>query len=151
MNKDYIIEQLKEQIQNFQAVTRAEKIGKVLEVGDGVARITGLRDLMSQEMVEFPNGVLGVALNLEEDVAGIMILGEHRGIKEGDEVKSTGKILSVPVSEQMMGRVINALGMSIDGKGDIKAKQFYPTERIAPGVITRQSVNAPPANWDQSD
>src|SRR3972149_6001234 len=143
MNKDYIIEQLKEQIQNFQAVTRAEKIGKVLEVGDGVARITGLRDLMSQEMVEFPNGVLGVALNLEEDVAGIMILGEHRGIKEGDEVKSTGKILSVPVSEQMMGRVINALGTPIDGKGDIKAKQFYPAERIAPGVITRQSVNAP--------
>src|SRR3989304_3306434 len=143
MNKDYIIEQLKEHIQNFQAVTRAEKIGKVLEVGDGIARITGLRNLMSQEMVEFPNGVLGVALNLEEDVAGIMILGEHRGIKEGDEVKSTGKILSVPVSEQMMGRVINALGMPIDGKGDIKAKQFYPAERIAPGVITRQSVNAP--------
>ena len=143
MNKDYIIEQLREQIQNFQAVTRVEKIGKVLEVGDGIARITGLRNLMSQEMVEFPNGVLGVALNLEEDVAGIMILGEHRGIKEGDEVKSTGKILSVPVSEQMMERVINALGMPIDGKGDIKAERFYPTERIAPGVITRQSVNAP--------
>jgi F-type H+-transporting ATPase subunit alpha len=143
MNKDYIIEQLKKQIADFKSEVATEKVGKVVEIGDGVARISGLSDCMASEMLEFGNGVFGVALNLEEDRIGAMILGEYRDIKEGDEVKSTGKILSVPVSEKNIGRVLNPLGMPIDGKEEIKAEKFYPIEKIAPGVITRQSVNQP--------
>lgn len=153
MNKDYIIEQLKKQIADFKTEAQTEKVGKVMEIGDGVARISGLSDVMASEMVEFSNGVMGVALNLEEDRIGAMILGECRSIKEGDEVKSTGKILSVPVSESMIGRVIDPLGNPIDGKGEISAKggsasggktqTYYPIEKIAPGVITRKSVNQP--------
>jgi F-type H+-transporting ATPase subunit alpha len=143
MNKDYIIEQLKKQIADFKTEAQTEKVGKVMEIGDGVARISGLSDVMASEMVEFSNGVMGVALNLEEDRIGAMILGECRSIKEGDEVKSTGKILSVPVSESMIGRVIDPLGNPIDGKGEIKTDKFYPIEKIAPGVITRKSVNQP--------
>jgi len=143
MNKDYIVEQLKKQIADFKTEAQTEKVGKVMEIGDGVARISGLSDVMASEMVEFSNGVMGVALNLEEDRIGAMILGECRSIKEGDEVKSTGKILSVPVSESMIGRVIDPLGNPIDGKGEIKTDKFYPIEKIAPGVITRKSVNQP--------
>ena len=143
MNKDYIIEQLKKQITDFKTEVATEKVGKVMEIGDGVARISGLSDVMASEMVEFSNGTMGVALNLEEDRIGAMILGECRSIKEGDEVKSTGKILSVPVSESMIGRVIDPLGNPIDGKGEIKTDKFYPIEKIAPGVITRKSVNQP--------
>jgi len=97
MNKDYIINQLKKQIEGFEATAKTEKVGQVLEVGDGVARVTGLGDAMASEMLEFPSGVFGVALNLEEDRIGAMVLGDYTGIKEGDTVKSTGKILSVPV------------------------------------------------------
>lgn len=143
MNKDFIIEQLKKQIEGYQNETKIEKVGKVIEVGDGVARVSGLSDLMASEMVEFPNGEIGVALNLEEDRVGVMILGNYLGIKEGDEVKATGKILSIPVSDAMIGRVINPLGMSIDGKGDIASDKYYPVEKIAPGVITRKSVHQP--------
>lgn len=143
MNKDYIIEQLKKQIENFKTEVQTEKVGKVMEIGDGVARISGLSDVMASEMVEFSNGTMGVALNLEEDRIGAMVLGEYKEIKEGDEVKSTGKILSIPVSESMIGRVIDPLGNPIDGKGEIKADKFYPIEKIAPGVITRKSVNQP--------
>ena len=143
MNKDYIIDQLKKQIEGFKTETSTEKVGKVIEVGDGVARISGLSDLMASEMVEFPNGEIGVALNLEEDRIGAMVLGNYLGIKEGDEVKSTGKVLSIPVSDAMIGRVINPLGLPVDGKGDIKADKFYPVEKIAPGVITRKSVHQP--------
>lgn len=154
MQKDYIIEQLKKQIENFEAGAKTEKVGKVLEIGDGVAKISGLSDLMASEMVIFTaktdrikaNGseaVYGVALNLEEDQIGAMILGDYSGIKEGDEVKSTGRILSIPVGENMIGRVIDPLGQAIDGKGNIATEKFYPVEKIAPGVITRQSVNQP--------
>lgn len=143
MNKDYIIEQLKQQIQNFKAEATTEKVGKVVEVGDGVARISGLSDIMASEMVEFPNGEIGVALNLEEDRVGAMVLGNYLGIKEGDEVKATGKILSIPVSNDMIGRVINPLGQPVDGKGEIKSDTFYPVEKIAPGVITRKGVHQP--------
>ncbi len=142
-SKDYIIEQLKKQIENFKTEVATEKVGKVMEIGDGVARISGLSDAMASEMVEFSNGTMGVALNLEEDRIGAMVLGECKEIKEGDEVKSTGKILSVPVSESMIGRVIDPLGNPIDGKGEIKADKFYPIEKIAPGVIARKSVNQP--------
>ena len=143
MNKDYIIEQLKKQIEDFKTETKTEKVGKVMEIGDGIARISGLGGVMASEMLEFSNGVFGVALNLEEDRIGAMILGEYKDIKEGDEVKSTGKILSVPVSEKIIGRVVNPLGAPIDGKEEIKTEEFYPIEKIAPGVITRQGVNQP--------
>lgn len=143
MNKDYIIDQLKKQIEGFEARTKTEKVGTVLEVGDGVARVSGLSDIMASEMVEFSDGTLGVVLNLEEDRIGAVVLGDDKGIKEGDTVKATGRILSVPVGENMIGRVINPLGQAIDGKGEIKTGKFYPIEKIAPGVITRQSVYQP--------
>lgn len=146
MNKDFIIESLKKQISGFKAETRIEKIGRVIEVGDGITRISGLSDAMASEMLEFVSSsgsVFGVALNLEEDQVGAMILGEYESLKEGDTVKSTGKILSVPVSESMIGRVINPLGVAIDGKGEIKSEKFYPVEKIAPGVIERESVKQP--------
>jgi len=157
MSKDYIIDQLKKQIESFEVKTQTEKTGTVIEIGDGVAKIAGLSDCMASEMLEFvsagtsnvPNGhsmsssVFGVALNLEEGQVGAMILGSFEGIKEGDTVKTTGRILSIPVGENMIGRVINPLGEVIDGKGAISSDKFYPIEKIAPGVITRQSVNQP--------
>jgi F-type H+/Na+-transporting ATPase subunit alpha len=142
-NKDYIIDQLKKQIEGFEAKTKTEKVGTVLEVGDGVARVSGLSDIMASEMVEFSDGTAGVALNLEEDRIGAVVLGDEKGIKEGDTVKATGRILSVPAGENMTGRVIDPLGQPIDGKGEIKTEKFYPIEKIAPGVITRQSVYQP--------
>jgi F-type H+-transporting ATPase subunit alpha len=143
MDKNYIIDQLKNKIDNFKLESKLEKVGEVIEIGDGIAKVSGLNDIMASEMVEFPNGTLGVALNLEEDQVGIMILGESRNIKAGDEVKSTGKILSVPVTEKMIGRSINPLGLAIDGKGEIRSEKFYPIEKIAPGVIERKSVDQP--------
>jgi F-type H+/Na+-transporting ATPase subunit alpha len=143
MSKDYIIDQLKKQIENFETKTQTEKVGTVQEIGDGIARISGLSDAMASEMLEFENGAVGVALNLEEDRVGAMVLGNYEAIKEGETVKSTGKILSVPVGENFIGRVINPLGQPLDGKGDIKSEKFYPIEKIAPGVITRQRVNQP--------
>lgn len=141
--KDFIVEQLKKQIEGFKTEIQTEKVGKVVEVGDGVARISGLSDLMASEMVEFPNGEIGVALNLEEDRVGAMVLGNYLDIKEGDEVKATGKILSIPVGDEMIGRVISPLGQAVDGKGEIKSDAFYPVEKIAPGVITRKGVHQP--------
>lgn len=143
MNKDYIIEQLKRQIESFETKIETEKIGTVAEIGDGVARIIGLGDVMASEMLEFPNGQFGVALNLEEDRIGAMVLGDYTGIKEGDTVKSTGRILSVPVGENFIGRVVNSLGQPLDGKGDVKSEKSYPIEKIAPGVITRKGVHQP--------
>ena len=143
MNKDFIVEQLKKQIEGFKNEVSTEKVGKVIEVGDGIARISGLSDLMASEMVQFPNGEIGVALNLEEDRVGAMVLGSYLDIKEGDEVKATGKVLSIPVSDKMIGRVIDPLGIPVDGKGDIVAEKFYPVEKIAPGVITRKGVHQP--------
>lgn len=143
MSKNYIIDQLKKQIEDFEVKTQTEKVGTVIEVGDGVAKISGLSDAMASEMLEFPDGTYGVALNLEEGQVGAMILGACEGIKEGDQVKSTGKILSIPVGEKMIGRVIDPLGKAIDGKGEIETQDFYPIEKIAPGVITRQSVDQP--------
>lgn len=138
-----LIEELKKQISEFHHEPKAEAIGTVLEVGDGVARVSGLSQVMVSEMIEFENGAYGVALNLEEGEAGVMLLGETGDIKEGTIAKSTGRILSVPVSERVIGRVVNALGSAIDGKGKIEATKYYPVEKIAPGVITRQSVNQP--------
>ncbi|MBU2235660.1 F0F1 ATP synthase subunit alpha [Patescibacteria group bacterium] len=142
-NKDYIIEELKKQITDYKTSVSKEKIGTVEEIGDGIARISGLSDTMASEMLEFPGGKFGVSLNLEEDSVGAIILGEYETIKEGDTVKSTGRILEVPVGEAMVGRVVNPLGEPIDGKGPINTDTYYPIEKIAPRVITRQSVNTP--------
>ena len=138
-----IVKQLKEKISAHSAEAKFEKVGKVLEVSDGVVRISGLNDIASMEMVEFPNKSIGVALNLEESQVGTIVLGDYLGIKVGDTVKPTGKILSVPVGENLIGRTVSALGEPKDGKGDIKSDKFYPVEKIAPGVITRQGVNQP--------
>jgi F-type H+-transporting ATPase subunit alpha len=142
-DKKFIIESLKNQINNLQTKAVIEKIGRVLEISDGIARISGLSDCMSSEMLQFSKGQMGVALNLEEDSIGAVILGDYLAIKEGDEVKTTGKILQVPVGEALVGRVVNALGEALDGKGEIKTDHSYGVEKIAPGVITRQPVTQP--------
>jgi len=143
MSTNQVIEELKKHISAFEKTVEVEEVGTVIEVGDGIARMNGLTSCQSQEMLEFPGGIMGVALNLEEETVGAMILGEYEKIKEGDIVKRTGRILSVPVGEQVIGRVVNALGQAIDGKGDIVTKEFYPIEKTAPGVMSRQPVAVP--------
>lgn len=145
MSNNTIVESLKKEIENWQAEIKAEKTGKVLEVFDGIAKVSGLSDVKSSEMVIFPNGETGVALNLEEDAIGVIVLGDFSKIKEGDEVKTTGRILEVPVSDSILGRVVNAIGVPIDGKGAIKTAKTYPIEKVAPGVVTRQGVDQPVA------
>lgn len=135
---------LKERLANFETSTaQATEVGEVLTVGDGVACIYGLDNVQAGEMVEFPGGVQGMALNLDEDNVGCVIFGEDRDIKEGDTVKRTGKIVQVPVGKELLGRVVDGLGNPIDGKGDIKAKEFGRVEVIAPGIIERKSVHEP--------
>ena len=138
-----IVEQLKTKIAAYNPNVKVEKVGTVLEVADGVARVSGLTEVASMEMLDFGNEVTGVALNLEENLVGAVILGDYSKIKVGDLVKTTGKILSVPVGEDLIGRTVGALGDAKDGKGQIKAVKYYPVEKIAPGVITRQGVNQP--------
>ncbi len=142
-NTQHILEQLKNEIEGFDGSTTREEIGTVLEVGDGIARVSGLRGVKASEMVTFAGGETGVALNLEEDTVGIIILGEFGKIKEGQEVRLTGKILEIGVGDSIVGRVVDPLGHALDGKGDIKVEQTLPIERVAPGVITRQSVDQP--------
>jgi len=134
---------IKEQIKRYEKKLDLVDVGTVLEVGDGIARLYGLEGCMAGELIEFPGEVYGMALNLEEDNVGCVLLGSDANIKEGDTVKRTGRIVEVPVGEQMIGRVVNALGQPIDGKGSINADKFRPIERIAPGVITRKSVSEP--------
>ncbi|MFA5750668.1 MAG: F0F1 ATP synthase subunit alpha [Candidatus Paceibacterota bacterium] len=140
-----IVENLKKEIENFKAELKVEKVGKVLEVFDGIALVSGLKDVKSSEMVTFPRGEVGVVLNLEEDTIGVIILGEFDKIKEGDEVKATGKVLEISVSDEFIGRTVSPLGIPVDGKGAIKATKTYPIERVAPGVITREGVDQPVA------
>ncbi len=143
MKTDKIVEELKARIAGFTPTTRAEKVGEIMEIGDGVARISGLNQVGAMEMVDFGSEIYGVALNLEEHVVGAIVLGEFYKIKTGDTVRQTGKILSVPVSPSLIGRVVNPLGLPKDGKGNIEAQKYYPIEKIAPGVITRESVRQP--------
>jgi F-type H+-transporting ATPase subunit alpha len=138
-----ILTQLKNRIENFQAKTKLETVGTVLSVGDGIAKVAGLSSVKASEMLEFPGGLLGVALNLEQDSIGVVLFGDDSGIKQGDKVTATGKILSVPVGEGLIGRVVNPLGQPLDNKGPIKSEKFYPVEKIAPGVIERKSVHEP--------
>jgi F-type H+/Na+-transporting ATPase subunit alpha len=145
-NKDFIITQLKEQIQGFETKAKEENFGKVIEIGDGIAKVSGLSQVMMSEMLEFKiadESVYGVVLNLEEDSVGVIILGNFEKIKEGDEVVALGKILEVPVGDDVIGRVLNPLGEVLDGGKSIKNNKFYPIEKIAPGVITRQPVDQP--------
>jgi F-type H+/Na+-transporting ATPase subunit alpha len=134
---------LKSQIENYQAEVEVEEVGTVLEVGDGIARIYGLSDAMSMEMLDLPHGVTGLALNLEEDNVGAVLLGEDTLIKEGDLVKRTGRVLQVPVGEALVGRVVNPLGEPLDDKGPIEAAAYRPVEFKAPGVVERQGVREP--------
>jgi F-type H+-transporting ATPase subunit alpha len=140
---DDISKIIREQIGNFTVEVDVAEVGTVISIGDGIARLHGIERAMAGEMLEFPHGVFGIALNLEEDSVGTVLLGEFKAIKEGDTVKRTGRIISVPVGDEMLGRVVNALGQPIDGKGPIQSKQFQPIERLAPGVVDRQPVKEP--------
>jgi F-type H+-transporting ATPase subunit alpha len=138
-----INEIIRSQIENFDANMTVAEVGTVIKVGDGIAEIHGLEKVMAGELLEFPHGVRGLALNLEEDKVGCVLFGDFQKIKEGDEVKRTKRIMSVPVGDAMIGRVVDALGNPIDGKGEIVATEFNPVERIAPGIIDRQPVKEP--------
>ncbi|AVQ16127.1 MULTISPECIES: F0F1 ATP synthase subunit alpha [Fusobacterium] len=138
-----VSEIIKKEIENYKKSLDVKTSGTVLEVGDGIARIYGLSSVMSNELLEFPNGVMGMALNLEENNVGAVILGNASLIKEGDGVKATGRVVSVPAGEGMLGRVVNALGEAIDGKGEIRPSKYMPVERKASGIISRQPVFEP--------
>ncbi len=141
---DDITAQIKKQIELFQPPVEAVDVGAIIEIGDGIARVSGLRNVMAGELVEFTkNGVFGLTLNLEKDAIGVVIMGEYADLKEGDLVKGTGRIASVPVGQGLVGRVVNALGLPIDGKGPIESSKLRPVERIAPNVIMRQPVEQP--------
>ncbi len=134
---------IREQIGSYAVDVDVAEVGSIISIGDGIARVHGVENAMAGEMLEFPHGVFGIALNLEEESVGAVLLGEFKEIKEGDLVKRTGRIISVPVGDEMLGRVVNALGQPLDGKGPIVTKQFSPIERLAPGVVDRQPVKEP--------
>jgi F-type H+-transporting ATPase subunit alpha len=134
---------IRDQIGSYAVEVDVAEVGSVIAIGDGIARVHGVERAMAGEMLEFTHGVFGIALNLEEDSVGTVLLGDFKEIKEGDVVKRTGRIISVPVGDEMLGRVVNALGQPIDGKGPLQSKQFLPIERLAPGVVDRQPVKEP--------
>src|ERR671939_220961 len=134
---------IRQQIENFDAGVTVTEVGTVIKVGDGIAEIHGLEKVMAGELLEFPHEVRGLALNLEEDKVGAVLFGEFQNIKEGDTVRRTGRIMSVPVGDAMIGRVVDALGRPIDERGPIATDDFSPLERIAPGVVERQPVKEP--------
>ena len=138
-----IIGELKKEIEKLEISKEAKNTGIITEIGDGVAKVNGLSDVVFNELIDLPNNLKGLALNLEENSVGIIIFGDYTQLKEGDEVRSTGKILEVPVGDSLVGRVVNAVGEPIDGKGPIKSTKAYPVEKIAPGVISRESVKTP--------
>src|ERR1700723_4787620 len=142
---DEITKLIREQIENYESKISVDETGTVITLGDGIARVYGLDKVMAGELLSFPHGVAGIAMNLEEDQVGVVLLGEYTEIKEGDQVKRTGKIMSVPVGDALIGRVVNALGQPIDDKGPINTDKFLPVERLAPGVIERQSGREPRA------
>src|SRR5271169_4304500 len=140
---DEITSILRQEIENYEGVVDVSETGSVISVGDGIARIHGLEKVMAGELIEFPHGVAGIAMNLEEDQVGAVLLGDATEISEGDEVRRTGRIMSVPVGDAMIGRVVNALGQPIDDKGPIVTEKFSAIERLAPGVVDRQPVKEP--------
>src|SRR5512139_3077986 len=137
---DEITKIIRDQIGSHAVDVDISEVGAVVSVGDGIARVHGVDNTMSGEMLEFPHGVFGIALNLEEDSVGCVLLGEHHAIAEGDIVKRTGRIISVPVGPEMVGRVVDSLGQPVDGKGAVLTTKFAPIERIAPGVVDRTGV-----------
>jgi len=143
ISADEITELLREQIANYDTKIRIDEVGTVISLGDGIARLYGLDKVMAGELIEFPHGVAGLAMNLDEDQVGAVLMGEYEEIREGDQVKRTGKILSVPVGDALIGRVVNALGQPIDDKGPITTTETLPVERLAPGVVDRQPVREP--------
>ncbi len=142
---DEITQLIRQQIENYETKIAVDEVGTIVSLGDGIARVHGLDKVMAGELLSFPHGIAGIAMNLEEDQVGVVVLGDYTEIKEGDEVKRTGRIMSVPVGEALVGRVVDALGRPIDDKGPISTDQFIPIERIAPGVIDRQPVREPMA------
>src|ERR1700674_3722644 len=143
INADEISKILRDQIENYEQTVSVDEVGSVISVGDGIARVHGLEKVMSGEMLAFPKNIFGIALNLEEEEVGVVLLGESSDLQEGDVVKRTNTIMSVPVGEAMIGRVVNPIGEPLDGKGPIESKQRNPLERIAPGVLDRQPVREP--------
>ena len=143
---DEITQLIREQIENYESKIAVDEVGTVITLGDGIARVYGLDKVMAGELLlSFPHNVAGIAMNLEEDQVGVVLLGEYTEIKEGDEVKRTGRIMSVPVGDALIGRVVNSLGEPIDDKGPIATDKFIALERLAPGVIDRQPVREPMA------
>src|SRR5678815_339337 len=138
-----LLQEIESKISGVKTEVSRQNVGTVREIGDGVAKIEGLTSAMLNEMLDFGNGVTGIALNLEETEVGAIILGEYASVKEGQEVKTTGKLLSVPVGKGLLGRVVNTLGQPIDGKGPITSDVAYPVEKIAPGIVKRRSVSQP--------
>src|SRR5580765_917061 len=138
-----LLQDIEAQIAGVKTTAAKQNVGTVREIGDGVVKVEGLIDAMFNEMLDFGNGVVGLALNLEETEVGVIILGDYTKIAEGDEVRTTGKLLQVPVGKAMLGRVVDALGQPLDGKGSIKSEVAYPVEKIAPGIIRRKSVSQP--------
>jgi len=142
---DEITQLIRQQIENYESKIAVDEVGTVVTLGDGIARIHGLDKVMAGELLSFPHDVAGIAMNLEEDQVGVVLLGDYTEIREGDEVKRTGRIMSVPVGDAMIGRVVNSLGQPIDDKGPIPSEKYIPLERLAPGVIDRQPVREPMA------
>ena len=142
---DEITQLIRQQIENYESKIAVDEVGTVVTLGDGIARVHGLDKVMAGELLSFPHGIAGIAMNLEEDQVGVVLLGDYTEIKEGDEVKRTGRIMSVPVGDAMIGRVVNSLGQPIDDKGPIATDKFIALERLAPGVIDRQPVREPMA------
>src|SRR5262247_972172 len=136
-----VLHEIEAQIKGLKTTTTKENVGTVREIGDGVAKIEGLTRAKLNEMLDFGHGITGLALNLEETEVGAIILGDYTQINEGDEVRATGKLLQVPVGKGLLGRVVNMLGQPIDGKGPVRSDLNYPVEKIAPGIIRRQSVS----------
>src|SRR5215472_5378207 len=142
---DEITRLIRAQIENYESKIAVDEVGTIITLGDGIARVHGLDKVMAGELLAFPHGVAGIALNLEEDQVGVVLLGDYTEIREGQQVKRTGRIMSVPVGDAMVGRVVNSLGQPIDGKGPITTDKFIPLERLAPGVIDRRPVREPMA------
>ena len=142
-----IAEEIAKKLDRYEPGMEAKRVGVISRVADGVVMIHGLPQVRALELIAFPHGVMGVAVNLEEDVVGAIVLGDYLGLSEGDEVLSTGTLLSVPVGDAFLGRVVNPMGTPLDGKGPISTKKSYPMERVAPGVTKRQPVTTPPNRY----
>src|SRR5437879_1317914 len=138
-----LLQEIEAQITGMRTSVAKQNVGTVREIGDGVAKIEGLTDAMLNEMLDFGNGVTGLALNLEETEVGAIILGDYTSVREGQEVRTTDRLLQVPVGKGLLGRVVNVLGQPVDGKGPVKSETSYPVEKIAPGIIKRKSVSQP--------